>query len=531
MKIKLFYLLMFIILATTQTYAQLAPYLNWFVSYDGTGKSNDFVNDIKFDDSRNCYLAGRSSGNEGSQALLIAKYSIDGDLIRTIEYVSAPNSSNVAESITIDANQNVYVIGNATFGQSTYTAILQKYSASGEMLWEKNYQSSSVFFGEGTKIAVDAECNVIAGFHNAVANIIKYSTNGDSLWSVSISDTNNSWYYINNIILDSNSNIYVIYTRSFFDGGDVPWEEIHLLKILKTGDIVWDNIVEIESPRRMLFDLDSNLVIASHGDAKILKYSLSGEKIWEYNSNGLLTDISINSNNDIIMCGYNSVIGGFDYMIKKISADGMEIWDESFNSDENINDFATSISIDNEDNLFIIGNNSDTFTQGISYTLKYDTFGELKWKFKFDMPHSKFEHPSGCILDDSNNVIVAGDYTDSTNGSNYFIMKINQKLGTGITNNDKIPNEYYLSQNYPNPFNPSTLIKYQIPANAKSEMSNVKLVVYDILGNEVATLVNEKQAAGNYEVNFDASNLSSGVYIYKLQSGSFISSKTMLLLK
>ena len=97
--------------------------------------------------------------------------------------------------------------------------------------------------------------------------------------------------------------------------------------------------------------------------------------------------------------------------------------------------------------------------------------------------------------------------------------------------NSKIPNSFELFQNYPNPFNPSTTIKYSIPNNERNEMPNVKLIAFDILGNEVATLVNENQIAGNYSVNFDASNLASGIYLYKLQSGSFIQTKKLMLLK
>jgi len=86
--------------------------------------------------------------------------------------------------------------------------------------------------------------------------------------------------------------------------------------------------------------------------------------------------------------------------------------------------------------------------------------------------------------------------------------------------------EYALDQNYPNPFNPSTKISWQSPV-----ASHQTLKVYDILGNEVATLVDEFREAGKYEMNFDASRLASGVYIYKLQAGEFVSSKKMLLLK
>ena len=83
----------------------------------------------------------------------------------------------------------------------------------------------------------------------------------------------------------------------------------------------------------------------------------------------------------------------------------------------------------------------------------------------------------------------------------------------------EIPNQFSLSQNYPNPFNPSTKIKFDIPSNVKSEMSNVKLIIYDALGREVTTLVNEKLNPSKYEVTWDASSYSSGMYFYKLTVG------------
>lgn len=92
------------------------------------------------------------------------------------------------------------------------------------------------------------------------------------------------------------------------------------------------------------------------------------------------------------------------------------------------------------------------------------------------------------------------------------------------------PTEYKLEQNYPNPFNPGTKIRYSIP-NVGSGLALTELKVFDILGNEVATLVNEQKAAGYYEVEFNASQFASGVYVYRLQSGSYVSTKKMMVLK
>jgi hypothetical protein len=88
------------------------------------------------------------------------------------------------------------------------------------------------------------------------------------------------------------------------------------------------------------------------------------------------------------------------------------------------------------------------------------------------------------------------------------------------------PTTFYLEQNYPNPFNPSTRIKYAI-----SSKQFVSLKIYDLLGNEITTLVYEEKPIGNYEVGFNATGLPSGIYFYKLQAGNFIQTKKMLLLK
>jgi hypothetical protein len=91
---------------------------------------------------------------------------------------------------------------------------------------------------------------------------------------------------------------------------------------------------------------------------------------------------------------------------------------------------------------------------------------------------------------------------------------------------DFTPKEFMLYQNYPNPFNLNTVISYQLPVN-----SNITLKVYDILGNEVATLVNEEKQPGNYEVKWNASNVSSGIYFYQLMTGDYVDTKKMILLK
>jgi hypothetical protein len=113
---------------------------------------------------------------------------------------------------------------------------------------------------------------------------------------------------------------------------------------------------------------------------------------------------------------------------------------------------------------------------------------------------------------------------------------------TGVPDVQTTPETFSLDQNYPNPFNPTTTIRFTIAGvvalsgAASSGVEGpgpnaVRLVVYDILGREVAVLVNESKAPGNYEVKWDATNVSSGVYLYRLTAGDFIESRQMVLLK
>jgi len=104
--------------------------------------------------------------------------------------------------------------------------------------------------------------------------------------------------------------------------------------------------------------------------------------------------------------------------------------------------------------------------------------------------------------------------------------------GGGIVSVEEIkstslsPEDYLLFQNYPNPFNPITTIKWYSPVSCTQTLR-----IFDVLGNEVKTLVDEERAEGNYEIEFDASSFSSGIYFYQLKAGSFIQTRKMILIK
>ena len=126
-----------------------------------------------------------------------------------------------------------------------------------------------------------------------------------------------------------------------------------------------------------------------------------------------------------------------------------------------------------------------------------------------------------------NSIFFINEYEGWAVGDSGLILHTTTGGGVSVEEETNgIPNKYNLTQNYPNPFNPSTKIKYSIP-----QISNVTIKVFDILGNEIETLVNEEKHTGVYEITWYAEEIPSGVYFYQLKAGDFVESKKMVLLK
>ncbi len=158
----------------------------------------------------------------------------------------------------------------------------------------------------------------------------------------------------------------------------------------------------------------------------------------------------------------------------------------------------------------------------IYHRLTYSTDKGITWN---ELPTSGLEGGVNVMGISKNNRIYIG------NSKGIFYGEADS-IVVSVENNELLKT-FYLSQNYPNPFNPVTKIKYEIPASLNPSKGGtlVQLVVYDILGREVAVLVNEEKQSGDYEIEFDGSSLSSGIYLYRLTAGEFSATKKLVLLK
>lgn len=185
-----------------------------------------------------------------------------------------------------------------------------------------------------------------------------------------------------------------------------------------------------------------------------------------------------------------------------------------------------------KDNLLRLASNQVSSDKQNLPVISNKSPGTLIARMKLETSSKKFaDEPLNLIWADNSKLLKTKIFTyDGKN--NVEITNSGSTKTDGVTGNrgnesiTSLPTEYSLAQNYPNPFNPSTTINYELP-----ESGQVTLKIYDLLGKEVATLVNEKMEAGRYSATFNGSALSSGMYFYKITAGSFTAVKKMALIK
>ena len=463
-------------------------------------------------------------------------------------------------SIAVDANNNVYTVYYEY--NPAGDIYLTKRDTDGNFLWQATFdQTDNSKWEKATWVATDNQGNVIisgtlmSGYSNpveAASIIMKFDSNGSLLWR-NVYESSFDGSYIKKCLVDNNNNIYVLGM-----GSGTPGYVTKIKKFGPDGSTIWTyyDANGIGAPINFKFTPDDAIVITGrsifgsvNGYAKI---DLNGNHIWSYPGVNSLTIGDCegdNFGNTYLVHGEYVLNGGTE--LKKVSPVGSLIWSNVYK----LAGFRVEVGSDN--NPVVCGfPNPNSF--GSSF-IKVDPSGNLIWSNSdADSTFALMLHAK-LIMDGNDNIyLAAGTLTEmavckvSNDGSsawtatmsgsyandivlgidnNVYVVggntaKINHGGVTSLIDDKVTPDGFILEQNYPNPFNPTTTISFSIPSS-----SFISLKVYDILGKEVATLVNEEKQAGNYEVNFDAASLSSGTYFYRLQAGNIIATKKLLLVK
>ncbi len=316
-------------------------------------------------------------------------------------------------------------------------------------------------------------------------------------------------------------------TSAAFVSKSASFTNISLPSIYSTPrfvDVNNDNDVDIVSG---LLDGKLYCYINNNGTYQFNGSIYSGIDLYG-SSNPAFADLDADGDIDVLVgSDDNGSIGFYEN-----DGDNNFTLNNSFISDITFNNYSqpTLSDLDNDGDFdLIIGRGSGK----IDYYQNDGTPEEPVWTMNGDL-FDGIEVKQNAYTDfadmdnDGKKDLIIGEYD-----GNFTYYKNLMNITSVEDERSQTASEFHLHQNYPNPFNPATTIQYSIPVAVPSsvERQHVSLIIYDILGNEVATLVNKRQKPGRYKVTFDAANLSSGLYLYKLISGNFSVSKKMILLK
>jgi hypothetical protein len=526
----------------------------WVAYYDGPGNSNDIPYSMALDDSGNVFVGG-VSGTMTTGFMSVVKYNPSGIEQWTARYYSNGNNEAGAYSLKTDRLGNVYVTGTAcaTGSGNEQDIVTIKYDRCGVLLWGAVYHSAAARDAWGSSLVIDSMLNVYVTGSCGVAPdssdiiTIKYNPFGVQQWAKIYDGPSGYVDWGSKILIDRAGNLYVKGTSWV----NLLFFEYVIIKYNNSGVRQWvvrqfgsDNTSNARGS--MAIDRAGNVFLAACSGSATMqcfmtaRYNTSGVIQWlsTYNAGGIpsqseASDIVLDGSDNVYVTGYTWSPGVPDSQgctTIKYNSSGVQQWARVFNGN-NYTAGGLRIAIDNNRNIYITGGVDNGGQAGYDYfTMKYDSSGTQKWLKFYNGPGGNTDMPTNIVVDNLKNVYVTGWGSGPNSASDFATVKYSQPIGIEPIAVE-IPNKFFLSQNYPNPFNSVTKIKFDIPSNVKREMSNVRLIIYDILGREVSTLFNKELQPGTYEVTWDASSNPSGVYFYKLATQGYSETKKMVLIR
>ncbi len=502
----------------------------------------DHGNGIAVDSDGNVYVTGLSKANWGTPVnayagdweVFVAKLNSIGELQWNTFLGSADDDEGY--DIAVDGTGNVYVVGRSesTWGSPLNThagsedLFTAKLNNSGVLQWNTFMGASERDYGEG--IAVDGSGNVyVTGASestwglpvNAHAGkfdlfVAKLNSSGIRQWHTFMggSDTDMS----RGIAIDGSDNVYIT-GYSYATWG---------------------------SPINAFAGYFDALVAKLNSSGILQWHTFLGGSSWDYGMS-----IAVNGSNNIYVAGYsnktwglpvNAHAGREDVFAAKLNSIGVLQWNTFMGSSSQDN--GGSIAVDGSENVYVAGHSDTTWGSPVNahagyldvFAAKFNSSG-VRQGNTF-MGCSILDNGGSIAVDGSDNFYVTG-YSGSTWGSpvnahagltDAFTVKFDHSNIVKVEADLGSPNHFALFQNHPNPFNPVTNIEYRV-----SSISEVELNIYNLLGQKVATLVNKKQPAGSYKVEWNATGFASGIYIYQLkangQKQNAVFTKKLILLK
>ena len=536
--------LSFLVILLFNLSADAQPNPEWESIFNGAGNKSDQPRAMILDAQNNIYIAGPSETKKGNTDIAVVKYNAGGVQQWVATYEGTGNGIDYPNSLAVDADGNVYVTGRS-MNKLNYDCITIKYDAAGIQIWEARYNGTENGEDMGNDIKVDVGGNVyVTGYTNSphtgsllygfAVLTLKYDEFGDMVWesalNTSIPDGEYGREIGTSLVVGEHG---VVYVTGQNDLGLVT------LKLNNGGVEQWRRTFpEGVNGQKILQDEGGNIFVTGWGAKTYKLNAIDGEIIWASSvemTAATFWDMAMDGAGNVYVGGYGQPDNAStDFLtVKYNGADGIQQWLKTYNGSANVTDRVRSIAVDGIGNTYVTGyiqtksGRSSILNYG---TIKYTHDGDEEWVALYSGPDRKGGDPFFVAVDGAGDVVVTGTVSFKRSGSDFVTIKYKQGYSAN-THNTEIQQEIlkpslFRLNTFPNPFNQITTISYQLPVQG-----NVELIVFDLFGREVKTLVNETKLAGIYNINFSSGNLPAGAYVCRFRMGDIVESRKMVIVR
>lgn len=495
----------------------------WEARYNGPASGEDAANAVVTDAEANVYISGRSAGAGSGFDYATVKYDRDGIEQWVSLYNGPGNDYDEAHDIALDGNGNVVVTGTSTGSWVYKDYCTVKYDPQGTELWAARYDGQSNWIDEAKAVAVDTDDNIIVTGHSYAQFLsydyatVKYNSAGDQLWVQRYNGSSDGDDRANAIALDADNNVYVTgYTSSYLSSLDYT-----TLKYNVSGTTQW--VAAYNGPGdgedtavSIALDETGGVYLSGYSQGDGLDYDFATVK---YSQNPPEVYVTLTPTGPVVLPAsggiiYYNIAGGNTGVFYEI----VDVWvDVTIPLGAVYGPVVGPI----ENLLVQPGHTTDRDRElnipGIvppgvyilnAYTGSYAYFNPVIYA-EDHLEFTKLESGEGAWF--------GGWFSDS--GAPFSVDPL-------PINDTNVPLHHLLHPCFPNPFNARTILSFTLAAPGRAHLS-----VYDISGRSVSTLVNGYREAGVHEVTFDASELPSGIYLYRMKVDDFSVSRKMILIK
>ena len=527
----------------------------WNSEFDGPGNSSNLGSVLATDGQSNVFVAGVVTSPQTGADLTIMKYDTLGVTEWVIEYNGAGNGDDIPKDIITDNSGNVIVTGYTEDLNGHLDILTMKYSPTGDQLWVATYNGPGDEDDEGLAVTVNSAGDVfVAGYSsglltNADYTTLMYDVLGNEIWAARYVGPNYGSDQAVDIVLDHDWNVYVT-GRSYRMGFNIDFATV---KYDYWGVELWvaryNGPVNLNDYANAIgLDQEGNAYVTGSSvgsqltdDITTIKYSPQGVESWvnRYDGAAGFNDvgkaISVDRHGSVTVSGSSySPAGGKDFTTICYNSQGSQQWESTFDGTGHGDDEFQAMRQDGTRATYVTGRSLSAAGSYDFTTLKYDRDGALLWTQEYSGSGYSLDDPADLVVDlrgtvwviGTSHYFLLGDY-DWSNMLTIQYLQPEYPVSISAT----LPVAFTLNQNYPNPFNPSTTITFEIP-----DQSNARLLIYDILGKEVAVLMDSEMVPGRYTLTWDGHNAKgqaseAGLYICRLQGGEFSQTIKMLYLK